>query len=213
MRDINEIIVHCTATRPEWQAESSTERKVQEVRRWHVENNGWDDIGYHFLIDRDGTVAKGRPVEVPGAHTKGHNTNSIGISLFGGYGSEASDAFSDNFTPAQDAALRKLIAELKIEYPGIKKVTGHNHYSSKACPGFNVDRWMANKPPRKNPVQSKTVQASAVQIASGAGSAVAAVSAFEGYAQIVALVLAGLIVLMGMWIMRERLQKWAGGER
>lgn len=213
MRHINEIIVHCTATRPEWMAESSTEQKVAEVRRWHVEGNKWSDVGYHYLIDRDGTVAKGRPLAVAGAHTKGHNANSIGISLFGGFGSSASDEFHDNYTPEQAAALHNLIDELKVQTPDIKKVSGHNQYSSKACPGFNVPRWISNRPPRKNPVQSKTVQASAVQIASGAGSAVAAVSAFEGTAQIVALVLAGLIVLMGMWIMKERLRKWAAGER
>lgn len=212
MRNINEIIVHCTATRPDWMAESSTEQKVAEVRRWHVDINKWSDIGYHYLIDRDGTIVKGRPVEVAGAHTKGHNANSIGVSLFGGFGSAASDSFVDHYTAEQAIALHNLIDELKSQNPDIKKVSGHNQYSSKACPGFNVPRWMANKPPRKSPAQSTTVQASAVQIASGAGSAVAAVSAFEGTAQIVALAFAGLIILMGMWIMRERLRKWAGGE-
>jgi hypothetical protein len=63
-----------------------TSEKVAEVRRWHVQDRGWKDIGYHFLIDRDGTVAKGRPVEQVGAHTMDHNVGSIGISLFGGHG-------------------------------------------------------------------------------------------------------------------------------
>lgn len=81
MRDINEIIVHCTATRPDWWQGKSTSEKVDEIRRWHVEDRGWRDIGYHYLIDRDGTVAKGRPVEQVGAHCKGHNTGTIGISL------------------------------------------------------------------------------------------------------------------------------------
>ena len=213
MRHIDEIIIHCTATRPEWMAESSTAQKVAEVRRWHVEGNKWNDIGYHYLIDRDGTVVRGRHPDVAGAHTKGHNANSLGVALFGGFGSAASDSFTDHYTSEQAIALHNLIDELKSQNPDIKKVSGHNQYSSKACPGFNVPRWMSNRPARTNPVQSKTVQASAVQIASGAGSAVAAVSAFEGTAQIVALVLAGLVILMGMWIMRERLRKWAGGDR
>jgi uncharacterized protein (TIGR02594 family) len=67
--------------------------------------------------------------------------------------------------------------------------------------------------PRTNPAQSKTVQASAVQVASGAGAGVSAVAALDGTAQLVALAFAGLIVLMALWIMRERLKKWVGGVR
>lgn len=215
MRHIDEVIIHCADTRPAWLSGANSIEKVKEIRRWHVEERGWSDIGYHFIIDRDGTVAEGRPVEAPGAHVKGHNTNSIGICLLGGHGSTRNDKFEDNFTDAQDKALRNLLQRLKIEHPEIRKISGHNEYANKACPGFNVGRWLKREHivDRTSPIQSKTVQASAVQIASGAGSAVAAVSAFEGTAQIVALVLAGLVVLMGMWIMRERLQAWASGWR
>ena len=69
------------------------------------------------------------------------------------------------------------------------------------------------KPPRTSPTQSTTVQASATQIAAGAGTAVTAVSALNGTAQIVALGLAAVIVLAGAWIMRERLRHWANGVR
>jgi len=79
MRDIDTIVVHCTATRPQWWAGKSAEEKVREVRHWHVFGNNWADIGYHFLIDRDGTVVEGRPVERTGAHARGHNTTSIGM--------------------------------------------------------------------------------------------------------------------------------------
>lgn len=140
MRLINEIILHCTATRPEWMDGKRTSEKVAEVRRWHMHDNGWRDIGYHFLIDRDGTVAKGRPIEQVGAHTMGHNVGTIGISLFGGYGSAANDKFADHFTPQQDAALQKLIGLLTAIYK-IAKVSGHNQYAAKACPGFYVPGW------------------------------------------------------------------------
>jgi hypothetical protein len=66
---------------------------------------------------------------------------------------------------------------------------------------------------RETVAQSSTVQASAVQIATGAGGAVAAVGSLDGTAQIVALVLAGIVILAGAWIMRERLKAWSAGWR
>ena len=67
MRKIDELIIHCTATRAEWMSDNSTAAKVKEVTKWHLDR-GWSDCGYHYLIDRDGTVAEGRPVEQAGAH-------------------------------------------------------------------------------------------------------------------------------------------------
>jgi len=146
MRDIDTIVVHCTATRPEWWAGKSAEEKVREVRDWHVSGNGWSDIGYHYLIDRDGTVVEGRPVERAGAHAKGHNATSIGISLFGGHGSASTDKFLDHFTTEQDKALRKLIQKLEVDNPGIYKIIGHNEVAAKACPGFQVKPWLQRAP-------------------------------------------------------------------
>ena len=95
----------------------------------------------------DGTVATGRPIERTGAHVKGHNTGTIGVSLFGGHGSAETDAFSDHFTEAQDAALRELLADLDSTYgPGLK-ISGHNEYAAKACPGFNVAKWLSGALP------------------------------------------------------------------
>jgi hypothetical protein len=150
MRKITEIIVHCTATRPDWWAGKRTSDKVREIKRWHVQDRGWSDIGYHFLIDRDGTIATGRDIARDGAHVQGHNAGTIGISLFGGHGSAETDAFSQNYTPQQDAALRNLIGDLRKQYGNVP-VTGHNQYAAKACPGFNVPAWFGrhvNKPPK-----------------------------------------------------------------
>jgi N-acetylmuramoyl-L-alanine amidase len=155
MRPINEIIVHCTATRPEWWANRSLAQKIAEVRLWHTRDRGWKDVGYHYLIDRDGKVGEGRPLDQIGAHTQGKNTGTIGISLFGGHGSAATDAFEANFTPAQDAALRALIADLRRQFPSITRVTGHNEYSVKACPGFAVGPWLS-RVPRATPVPTPT---------------------------------------------------------
>lgn len=215
MRHIDEIIIHCAATRPEWMQDYSAEDKRDEIDRWH-KNLGWKGFGYHYLIDRDGRTVPGRPLDEAGAHVRGHNANSIGICLAGGHGSSENDRFADNYTFAQEQALRVLINELQVRVPTIKKITGHNQYAAKACPGFNVPRWLSNeapKPPRTNPVQSKTVQASATAIAGGAGTAVSAISGLDQYAQYIVLGFAGLVVLAGLFIMRERLKAWAAGWR
>lgn len=227
MRQLNEIIIHCTATRPDWWKGKSTKDKVAEVRRWHVEERGWRDIGYHYLIDRDGTVAKGRPLEQTGAHTKGKNTGTVGIALFGGFGGAADDQLLDNFTEDQEKALMKLIYDLQRNYPDLRTVSGHSQYAAKACPCFSVPAWYNNAgkiqaaplikdnapAQRTSRAQSKTVQATVVQGASAVGGALAAFQALEGTAQIIALVGCFVIAGLAMFILKERLRKWAAGDR
>ena len=223
MRKIDEIIIHCTATRPEWMSDSSTAAKVKEVTKWHLDK-GWSDCGYHYLIDRQGNVMNGRPVERTGAHVKGHNTGTVGISLFGGFGGSAGDSFADNFTEDQERALLDLIAKLKADHPSITKISGHNQYAAKACPCFSVPAWLkkAQSPKMKPPVedekpralaQSKTLQASVVQGASAVGGAVAAFQALDGTAQIIAMTGCVVIALLAMFILKERLRAWAAGWR
>ena len=78
MREINRIILHCSAT-PEGEHIST-----ETIRDWHVNKRGWSDIGYHFVVLLDGTIEAGRPLDRVGAHTKGHNEDSIGICIVGG---------------------------------------------------------------------------------------------------------------------------------
>ena len=223
MRKINEIIIHCTATRPDWWTGTSAQVKTNEVRNWHT-SKGWSDIGYHYLIDRDGTVVTGRPLDRTGSHVKGHNTGTVGISLFGGFGGSAGDSFADNFTEDQERALLDLIAKLKADHPSITKISGHNQYAAKACPCFSVPAWLkkAQSPKMKPPVdtekpralaQSKTMQASVVQGASAVGGAVAAFQALDGTAQIIAMTGCVVIALLAMFILKERLRAWAAGWR
>jgi N-acetylmuramoyl-L-alanine amidase len=110
--------------------------KVAEIRLWHVQQRGWRDNGYHWVIDRDGAVAPGRLETEIGAHAEGHNRGTIGICLLGGYSAEANDEFEKNFTPAQAAAARRLIREIKGR-AAIQRVSGHNDHAAKACPGFS----------------------------------------------------------------------------
>lgn len=76
-RVIKEIIVHCSAT-PE-----GKDFTVSDIKRWHLER-GFSDIGYHYVIYRDGSVHVGRSESVAGAHCTGHNTISIGVCYIGG---------------------------------------------------------------------------------------------------------------------------------
>lgn len=204
---VTEIFVHCSATRPEWMAGSPLSEKIKEITRWH-RAKGWGAIGYHYVIDADGTVGTGRDEHVPGAHVAGHNTGSIGICLIGGHGSSENDPFSKNYTPEQEIALLNLIEDIKTRAK-ISKVRGHNEVAAKACPGFNVKRWLDRKPAKAKITESTTVQASAAQIASGAAGGVTAIAALDGYAQVIALVICAVVIAAGAWIMRERIRKWA----
>ena len=141
-RNITEIIIHCTATRGNWYADKPVEDVVAELTRWHVKDNKWSDCGYHYVVHTDGTVGSARPIEKSGAHCRGRNRSSIGVSLVGGRGGCKDDKFLDNYTEAQDEALRVLIGDLKQKHSGIYKISGHNEYASKACPCFSVDDWL-----------------------------------------------------------------------
>lgn len=140
MRQIDEIIVHCAATQPDWMEGSTAWAKRMEIDRWHKER-GWKGFGYHGLIDRDGTFATGRPYAEQGAHVSGHNSDTLGICLVGGHGGNENDQFSDHFTEAQEKALIEWIEARKAEFPSITKVSGHNEYAAKACPCFRVKDW------------------------------------------------------------------------
>lgn len=140
---VREIIVHCSATRPDWMAGRPIADKVAEIRRWHLAN-GWNDIGYHWVIDRDGKVLAGRAEAVIGAHTVGKNSGTIGICLIGGHGSAETDRFADHFTHQQDVTLRQMIDAISSRTQ-IERVSGHNEYAAKACPGFTVPKWMGER--------------------------------------------------------------------
>lgn len=130
MRPITEIIIHCTGTKP------GNKTTLESVRAYHIEHNGWKDIGYHYLITLDGEVHQGRAIDQVGAHCAGHNTGTIGVCYVGGLATDGSPRDTRNL--AQKAALCDLVRALKICFPTIRKVSGHNEYSSKPCPCFDV---------------------------------------------------------------------------
>lgn len=128
MRKITEIIIHCTATK------AGRPVTVSDVDAWHRQR-GFRSIGYHYLVDLDGTVHPGRPEAEPGAHCIGHNAASIGIAYVGGLDSAGRTA--DTRTPPQREALRALVADLRCRFPAAT-VHGHNEFAPKSCPCFNV---------------------------------------------------------------------------
>lgn len=129
MRKINEIIVHCSATA------EGRDYTVGDIDSWH-KSRGWQCIGYHYVIYRDGSVHTGRPVAQIGAHCTGHNANSIGVCYIGGCAADGKTP-KDTRTPQQREALRRLVADLQKQYPGAT-VHGHREFAAKACPSFDV---------------------------------------------------------------------------
>lgn len=130
MRNINLIIVHCSAT-PEGRDVS-----VADIDRWHRER-GFDGIGYHYVVYIDGSVHEGRPLKKVGAHCKGHNAHSIGICYVGGV--DLNGKPKDTRTLAQKDALVNLLMRLKRRFPKAV-IRGHRDFAAKACPSFDATK-------------------------------------------------------------------------
>lgn len=131
MRNITEIILHCSATK------EGKDYDVTDIIRWH-KAQGWNTVGYHYVIKLDGTVQIGRPVEMAGAHTLGHNENSIGICYIGGLDADGNP--KDTRTNRQKFALGVLLGQLHYKFPQAR-ICGHNEFSKKACPCFDVSEY------------------------------------------------------------------------
>lgn len=128
------IVVHCSQT------PASMDVGVAEIRAWHVKERHWRDIGYHYVIRRDGTVEMGRPTWAVGAHVEGENLHTVGVCLVGGGDGEG--GWEDNFTPEQWQSLERTVASLMRRYGTGVAVKGHRDYPTpKQCPSFDVGAW------------------------------------------------------------------------
>jgi len=145
LRNIKYIVLHSAATTRDMDIDIST------VRKWHVEGNGWSDVGYHYFIKRDGTIEHGRDLRRSGAHVKGYNSESIGICYAGGI--DESGRPEDNRTGAQIESLIILCKYLKsTSIMQDAEIVGHRDFSTdrnkdgeitkdewmKACPCFSA---------------------------------------------------------------------------
>lgn len=131
-RPIDLIVLHCSAT-PE-----GVSLPPSALRRLHVEQNGWSDVGYHFYVTRDGDVHPCRPLGQPGAHARGYNQRSVGICYEGGLLADGRTP-ADTRTPAQRRSLLRLIGSLRQAFPHAR-ILGHRDLPGvrKACPAFDA---------------------------------------------------------------------------
>jgi len=139
--DISEIIIHCAATKPDMDI------GAKDIREWHLDR-GWDDIGYHFVIRRNGGIEAGRKITHCGAHARSANFGSFGICLAGGL--DARGQPSLNYTFDQLVSCFFLVSSLiemvrpyrRSSAPPID-VLGHCQVpgTNKWCPGFRVSDW------------------------------------------------------------------------
>ena len=125
-QNIKHLIVHCSDT--------SNDFTAADIHKMHL-NFGWDGIGYHKVVLRDGKVENGRPEYWVGAHVKGKNNESLGVCLIG----------SDKFTVKQLKSLELILKDWKSKYPNAK-ITGHCNVvkTKKTCPNFDVISWSQN---------------------------------------------------------------------
>lgn len=129
-RPVELIVIHCADTPP------GMDIGAKQIREWHLDR-GWSNIGYHYVIRRNGEAEVGRDEAEVGAHAYGHNARSIGICLVGGGGGAV------DYTAAQWDTLKALVMRLKEKYKhfGVR-VCGHNDLDhKKTCPNFNVKAW------------------------------------------------------------------------
>lgn len=133
MRQINKIILHCSAT------QEGKEYDREDIKQWHTQR-GFTDIGYHYVILLDGTIQEGRDIRTIGAHCSGHNTGSIGICYIGGL--DENGKGKDTRTTEQRIALFQLVDDLLTAYDlTIEDVHAHYEYAKKLCPCFNIEQF------------------------------------------------------------------------
>lgn len=157
------IIVHHTGGTDANPRADTSHHTAAIVRDWHVNGLGWDDIGYHWFIEKDGKVVQGRVESKNGAHAKGYNTKSIGVCLAGNFDVTLP-------TTAQEESLKQLLKDIQTRYPIDKsKVIPHRKVANKTCFGNRLpDDWARNlleeptveiqEPEVETPVAEKTLK-------------------------------------------------------
>ncbi len=124
MRSIKYIVVHCTAT-----PQSTT---IESIKNYWRNDLGWSNVGYHYMIQADGTIVQIADESLITNGVRGYNKNSIHVCWIGGQ-------IKDNRTKQQREALIRKLSELKAKYPQAT-IQGHRDFPrvTKACPQFDA---------------------------------------------------------------------------
>lgn len=142
-RVITDIVVHCTASA------YGSDLSAADIRRTHIKDKGFADIGYHYVVRLDGKIEPGRDVDKIGAHVRDYNSHSIGVVYVGGLDKDGNA--KDTRTELQKNALLNLLLDLRKLYPKAK-ISGHRDFSPdkngdgiispcewiKSCPCFDA---------------------------------------------------------------------------
>lgn len=129
MRKVTQIVIHCS------DSEDSLDIGRREIKDWHLQR-GWSDIGYHYVIRRNGVVENGRTEQEIGAHVAGHNKNSIGICWVG----------RKHISKEQMKSLKALVQGLAHKYnlDVTEDVVGHYELDpNKSCPNLDMKLFRA----------------------------------------------------------------------
>ena len=113
---------------------------AKSIKKRHLKR-GWEDIGYHYIINKNGRITKGRNTKYIGAHVKGHNRNSLGICIIGNFDKEKP-------TEKQIKKLLKFLKRLSKKHNiENKNILGHREFKgvTKTCPGKNIDLKLIRK--------------------------------------------------------------------
>ncbi|MEM9416356.1 MAG: peptidoglycan recognition family protein [Planctomycetota bacterium] len=137
MNGIQKITIHHEGSRAvDFTAFNTTAQHLDKIRKSHVNNNGWSDIGYHYIVDRAGRVWEGRATRYQGAHVGRNNENNLGVMALGNF---------DRQSPTQQQlnALFDTVKKLKQQHRIPRaSVKSHQEIRPTACPGRNLQRHM-----------------------------------------------------------------------
>lgn len=126
-RNVFCVFLHCSAS------DNEKHDNAETMHKWHLER-GFNEIGYHFFIRKDGTIQYGRDCERVPAAQEGHNQGSIAICCHG--------LEKDKFTDAQRHSLRALCIHLNALYKGGLTFHGHKEVAAKDCPVYPYKVWL-----------------------------------------------------------------------
>jgi N-acetyl-anhydromuramyl-L-alanine amidase AmpD len=134
MGRVQRVTVHHSATVVRGTSTATSIAAIRGIQRHHQQQNGWGDIGYHFLIDQAGRVWTGRGIEWQGAHAgdPSRNRSNVGICLLGSFVPNEQGAPP----PAQLAGLEALLVSLCVEHRlDPASILTHKELKDTACPG------------------------------------------------------------------------------